>query len=166
MADKKLPDKDSFFGGLMNAFATGGRATMSALQEDLDNIKGGGLPHNAIKAAGDIVMAYQNPLMGTAIPRIPVTTTLREIYGKMKPEELANYGFKKGEDLFKSVQELGIDLDKPIQMGTTNPIDVLTKNLPGRAQYDKAIELIHSQTLANPRTQPPSGTGGPLFGQK
>jgi len=99
MADK-LPDKDSFFGGLMNAFATGGQATMSAVQEDLDSLRHGKYPQQAFKAIGDTISAYSNPAMGGMIPTIPTymnpsmevaKSIAKKFEGKYSPEEIHSY---------------------------------------------------------------------------
>jgi len=99
MADK-LPDKDSFFGGLMNAFATGGQATMSAVQEDLDSLRHGKYPQQAFKAIGDALLAYQNPAMGIFLPPVPTYFSpaierAKELVSRFPPTDRSPENIKK-----------------------------------------------------------------------
>jgi hypothetical protein len=67
MADKQAAPEFSLY----DLLKMGARSSLDALQQDIGDILSLRLPRQGQRAAGDMLMAFNNPLMGTAIPRVP-----------------------------------------------------------------------------------------------
>lgn len=126
---------------LFDILSMGARATADAATQDWDSLKSGRLPQQAMRAAGDIMSAYQNPAMGTYFPKVPSYYS----YGQAVADEAKQYGAKAGESLAKDYANIGISTklsDVIPNGGTREPLSVALEMLnPVRgAQANKAME--------------------------
>ena len=92
-----MADRQSFFGGLGDAIATGWQATRDAFDEDISSMERGKLPRQAGKVAMDALSAMQSPSTIGFIPKVPtyfnphfeyIDRLLNGVKGVYTPEQL------------------------------------------------------------------------------